>query len=95
MGEKSAFPLTLAIGPAGDVYSASEDDAGMSLRDWFAGMALQGLMANPERYKYIAELLELTTLTQDEATEKNVNKAYMIADAMLERRETGPQGSYG
>lgn len=38
-----AFPDSVAIGPAGDVYGAT----GMTLRDYFAAKALQGFCANP------------------------------------------------
>lgn len=45
----SAFPRPMSVSHGSiseHQYSASEQD-GMTLRDWFAGMALQGLMANP------------------------------------------------
>ena len=45
---------------------------GMSLRDWFAGMALQPIIAS---------------LTSPVPTEKVSEKAYEIADAMLKERE--------
>ena len=38
-----AFPEAIAVGPAGDVYPGF---SGMSLRDWFAGQALAGIMSN-------------------------------------------------
>ncbi len=56
------------------------------MRDFFAAMALQGLMANPARYKYIQGLVTRKEITMDEATKKNANKAYMIADAMVKKR---------
>ena len=37
----AAFPLAM---PGG--YGAGQYEVGMSLRDWFAGKALQGLLAN-------------------------------------------------
>ena len=50
-------------------------DPGMSLRDWFAGMALSGLLANPEH---------------DESFPLNAEHAYRVADAMLaERKKEG------
>jgi len=47
MSEKSnggpAFPLALQDGLTSNCYT----DAGMSLRDWFAGMAMTGLCSHP------------------------------------------------
>lgn len=60
---------------------------GMDLRDWFAGQALSGIMANPERWKNIAERYESKQITYHEASESNAIKAYDIADAMLKARE--------
>lgn len=46
MGEQidggPAFPETIAITPSGDVYPGYH---GMTLRDWFAGQALAGMVA--------------------------------------------------
>jgi hypothetical protein len=47
-------------------------DKGMSLRDWFAGMALQGLYASGD-----------VTI----GYEHNCLEAYKIADAMIAERE--------
>ena len=46
-------------------------ESGMSLRDWFAGMAMQGLLANPNK---------------DYAPNGVSAEAYDYADAMLEQR---------
>ena len=73
-----AFPQQGAtIQMKDDVYFL--DKGGMSLRDWFAGMALQGLIASPMRR---AEIPEGTVIT----AEYYVEKAYLVADAMLEAR---------
>ena len=48
---------------------------GMSLRDWFAGMALQGYMASVNE----------DVLVPDE--EQAARTAYQVADAMLEARD--------
>lgn len=45
---------------------------------------LHALLSNPERYKYIAGLVESGKITQEEATAKNINKARKIADAYLQ-----------
>ena len=72
-----AFPLQALAAPN------SEIAWGMSLRDWFAGHALTGMMAafgqgakngGPARFH-----------------EANCDTAYDIADAMLRAREKGPQ----
>jgi hypothetical protein len=46
---------------------------GLSIRDWFAGMAMQGLLSNSGEHYGYQEGLERT--------------AYQIADAMLEARK--------
>ena len=70
--------------PAG-VYG-SEMRRGMSMRDWFAGMALQGIMANPERWKQIAEDYKSRKKTYEQCSQSNAVKAYSLADAMLDER---------
>ncbi len=59
-----AFPLS-----AGDEYQR-----GMTLRDWFAGQALQGMLANPG--------------TRDDITSVELaDLAYLYADALLMERD--------
>ena len=64
---------------AGEIKSEGIGDAnvrwphnGMSLRDWFAGMALDGLLARGGDYTYMSIGEE----------------AYILADAMLKARES-------
>ncbi len=67
-----AFPQPIQIGG---------EDAGMTLRDYFAAKAMQGMLCNSIQasqgikpyYLYTSEELSLT--------------AYLIADAMLKARE--------
>lgn len=59
-----AFPLY--CGP-GDTANTG----GMDLRDWFAGMALQGIVANPEANGSIEEI---------------AHYSYRYSDAMLAER---------
>lgn len=54
-----------------DQYFFAQD--GMSLRDWFAGMALQGMLSN----QYVTK----------KSYEEVVTGSYAYADAMLEERE--------
>ena len=56
---------------------------GMSLRAYFAGQALQGLLANPKRYAYIAGMVESGAISQEEASAKNARKALLLADALI------------
>ena len=72
--------------------SVFNEQNGMNLLEYYAGQALAGLMANPERYKYISALMKRTELrpkplTQEGATEKNVTKAFLIAEAMIKESE--------
>jgi hypothetical protein len=69
----------LSVSPAGDVYHQE----GMSLRDWFAGHALAGIMAN-----------ETTPFSADHAEVEPSQIAaavYELADAMLAKREKDRQ----
>ena len=51
---------------------------GMSLRDWFAGMAMQGMLSN--------SLMRISSNPEAALT------AYSIADAMIVQRERGEEG---
>lgn len=55
-----------------------EQCEGMSLRDWFAGMALQGLIAGRD-WSHIA--------SDDGKLKAWTEGAYLVADAMLAQRE--------
>jgi hypothetical protein len=41
------------------------------------------LLANPERYKYIASLVESGKISQEEANLKNIKKSFRIAKDFL------------
>ena len=41
------------------------------------------LLANPERYKYITECFNSGEYTHEELNEKNVNKAYKLAETFI------------
>jgi hypothetical protein len=56
--------------------------AGMSLRDWFAGMALQGFIANGSLDE-ICNQFE----TADVVEQKLSEFCFNLADAMIEERE--------
>lgn len=57
-----------------EVWEGNKDGQGMSLRDWFAGMALQGIYSN----KYLTD-----TFCHAEIAKQS----YLAADAMIAARE--------
>ena len=71
--------------PSLDLWIGAErkDDAsqGMTIRDWFAGMALQGI-AMYERGQGIPWAEKASTCLKDSA-----DMSYQLADAMLKARE--------
>lgn len=77
-------------GPAFPLYPLKEgewtcNDAGMSLRDWFAGKALAGISSNP------SFSLAIKSLTSDKGKLPGTfmaEVAYNLADAMLKVRES-------
>lgn len=52
-------------------------------REELAKDILCALLQNPERYKYISEQVENKKITQEDANNKNINKAFKIADSFL------------
>jgi len=56
-------------------------------RDKLASDLFVALIANPERYKYIAKLVEDNKLSNNEATAKNINKAYKLADQFMDSKQ--------
>lgn len=65
-----AFPVPLNDG---ERWTGPGNCCGMTLRDWFAGMAMQGMYANQT--------------FDDMEVERVAQVAYMQADAMLEYRK--------
>lgn len=59
--------------------------AGMSLRDWFAGQALVGMCANPEMGKIINWLI-YAAAGKEQSLNGVAETAYEMADAMLAER---------
>ncbi len=64
-----AFPVTL---PSGESYQGHLPHDGMTLRDYFAAKALQGICAHPD--------------TWGRQTNEIAKAAYELADAMLAAR---------
>ena len=80
LGQEPAFAGSISANDGRDFY-----EEGMSKRFYAACAAMQGLLSNPERYKYISEKVILGELSQQEATEKNIKKAYYFADELLKQ----------
>lgn len=82
-----AFPLPMAVGPAGDLYDASQTDPGMSLRDYFAGQALAGhwSQSNPDLVRNMAEAADENF--DGDIADMLAAAAYKAADSMLKARE--------
>lgn len=69
-------------GPAFPSDNYRSDERGMSLRDWFAGMALQGRLSNDT----LLSNAEQSGLPSDKFPETMARQAYGFADAMIAER---------
>ena len=70
--DTSPFAFPIPMGEATQAYMYNKAQHGMSLRDYFAGQALAGIMANPDMVR--------------DAYSKSTWQAqtcYLMADAML------------
>ena len=76
----SAFPVTAKLMSSEFAnIKITETTGGMSLRDWFAGMALQGNLAS--------QSIEVGYYDGIECWKKAASDAYKAADAMLAARK--------
>ena len=74
-----AFPVDILDERTGKVCA---QECGMSLRDYFAAKAMQGILSNPS--------IEDAGIIGDPAdTKLLVDNSYKIADAMIEQRNQG------
>lgn len=73
-----AFPTS---GYYGDMGNFARPIAGMTLRDWFAGQALAGLLGSTRHIK--GEKYEGKTIAEALA-----DQCYLAADEMLKRRKS-------
>ena len=86
MTEEKAFPRA-----DGRYDSSQANEQGMTLRDYFAAKAMQGLMSTERANQYVSEVDGI----EDEEyggtlfvhTRFLAQESYMIADAMLKARE--------
>jgi hypothetical protein len=62
---------TTAAFPCSTGFDGGAFQTGMTLRDWFAGQVIAGMMANQDN---------------DNGAAHNANYAYLMADAMLKER---------
>jgi len=69
-------------GPAFPVKAPvlSNDKQGMTMRDWFAGKAMQGMFSD-------ADVLQVMAKGKRAAVIEVADMAYQVADAMLKARE--------
>lgn len=84
----SAFPVTRVKLDEKGVLISATPESGMSLRDWFAGMALQGCVLHG-----IKQWMDFYMDGKNDAAsfwqESMANASYQIADAMLAARKGG------
>ena len=74
-----AFPHSQMPKTSGEYTGVWEAAPGMSLRDWFAGAIIQGMLSNPN-----LEVDPAAGVTMEQCV---AAAAYSLADVMLERRE--------
>ena len=78
----SAFPCVYYSEPIGSIGPQLTIKGGMTLRDYFAAAALQGLLGNSE--------FHVETDVESEIPNAIATYAYQAADAMLKAREVKP-----
>lgn len=89
-----AFPVpNIIVPPAGSWTTLPEPQPGMTLKDWFAGMALVAYLGSNEGQRQLAEAIETgMTAAPDEDRRKLMReilakRSYLQADAMLAERQ--------
>lgn len=78
-------------GPAFPLEQGTQDhyqrEPGMSLRDYFAGQAIVGFMANPDLLASVSGEMLKAGLETTEMPRVIAEQVYQLADAMLKARE--------
>ena len=72
-----AFPTTTDVTFESPKYT----EYGMTLRDYFAAAAMQGMIVNPEAGSFLVELAK-----QDDVLLSVGEMSYRISDAMIQER---------
>ena len=80
-----AFPVNYIGRDSCGIERVQEQDYGMSLRDYFAAKAMQGVLANSEVEKFRQSLDE--DIPEEKQIEAIATTSYEIADAMIAARE--------
>lgn len=92
-----AFPQPVTVGPNDDLYPAYP---GMVLRDWFAGQALVGMMAQshggPKDWTHMGhgwgeDAVNHLNKHETHVAHSVAGFAYQIADALLAARQEQPR----
>lgn len=78
-----AFPSSNDV-RLGDMGTSGH--AGMTLRDWFAGKAMQGAISNSTEGAYFTNPDGTTCKTQQEVAVAVASASYLTADAMIAER---------
>jgi hypothetical protein len=84
----AAFPCAMSDQTYGN-QDGAPFQAGMALRDWFAGQALIGLLAHATSAQTQLGLMKTFQAHGMTAEEGMTVSAYQFADAMLAAREKG------
>jgi hypothetical protein len=88
-----AFPEIVAVGPSGDIYPGI---GGMSTRDWFAGQAMAGIMAQshagPKDWTIMGhgwgeDCINSLNKHESHMARTIATFAYAVADAMIVARK--------
>lgn len=83
-GDEYAYPNTIDEQTNAPVLIIG----GLTKREYMATAILQGLMANPERYKYVVSKMSPErgdkAWSHEDATRHNAEKAVYLADALIE-----------
>jgi hypothetical protein len=85
MSDKPENPLAFAsnaVCAEGQVFQE-----GMTLRDYFAGKALEGFCSNDAKHQRAVEYLRINPSVKKTISEVLTKEAYDYADAMLKARE--------
>ncbi len=81
-----AFPRPDVTWPAGHEHG-TQGQSGMSLRDWFAGQAMNGIIASCGDGAESCAIKKAAELTESSFTATVAKMSYEYADAMLKARE--------